>query len=168
MLKVIKLKLLIRSCEISIKKLFKDLLIELKGFKYQIKLAASLSEIKNSSEIEYSPAYFNSLTKTVINFDYKLDQSFQEIIYRLDSWISNGSGWGLEEIYIQYLNILSYLPLSRSTYIKLPVELRHLMKGLINIQNNFLWCHVRHLNLDGKKLNRITKRYREFVKELNH
>ena len=54
----------------------------------------------------------------------------------------------------------------------MPIELRHPMKELINIQNNenkcFLWCHVRHLNLDGKKLNRITKKDREFVKELNY
>ena len=49
-----------------------------------------------------------------------------------------------------------------STYIKLPHELKHPMKGLINIQNSdnkcFMWCHVRHLNLDGKKLHRITKK----------
>ena len=82
----------LKSSEISTIELFKDLLVELKGFKYQITLAVLLSKVKNSGEIEYSPVYFNSLTKTVINEDYKLDQSFQEIIHRLDSWISNGSG----------------------------------------------------------------------------
>ena len=92
----------LKASEISIKKLFKDLLIELKGFKYKITLAISLSKVKNNSETEYSPVYFNSLTKTVINFDYKLDQSFQEIIYRLENWISNGSGWIVEEIFSQY------------------------------------------------------------------
>ena len=142
--------------------MFKDLLIELKGFKYQNTLAVLLSKAKNSGEIEYSPVYFNSLTKTVINNKFSLDQSFQEIIYRLENWISNGSGWIVEEIISQYLNISSYLPLSGSTYIKLPVELRHPMKGLINIENNdnkgFLWCHARHLNLDDVKLNRITKK----------
>ena len=34
-----------------------------------------------------------------------------------------------------------------SKYIKLPNELRHSKKGLINIQNDdnkfFLWCHIR-------------------------
>ena len=82
----------------------------MKGSKYQITLAVLLSKVKNNSENEYSPVYVNSLTKTVINFDYKLDQSFQETIYRLDSWISNGSGWIVEEIYDQCLNISSYLP----------------------------------------------------------
>ena len=118
--------------------MFEDFLIELKGFKYQITLAVLLSKVKNNSETEcnsteYSPVYFNYLSKTVINFDYKLGQSFQEIIYRLDSWISNGSGWIVEEIYSQYLNISSYLPLSGSIYIKLPIELRHPVKGIINI-----------------------------------
>ena len=28
----------------------------------------------------------------------------------------------------------------------------------------FLWCHVRHWNLNGAKLHRITKKDREVVK----
>ena len=99
----------LKSSEISIVELFKDLLGELKGFKYQITLAVLLSKVKNSGEIEYSPVHFNSLTKTVINFNkFKLDQSFQEIIYRLENWISNGSGWTVEEIISQFLNVSSY------------------------------------------------------------
>ena len=82
--------------------MFKDLLIELKGFKYQVTLAVLLGKVKNSVEIEYSPVYFNYLPKTVINNKFKLNQSFQEIIYRLDNWISNGSGWIVEEIVNQY------------------------------------------------------------------
>ena len=162
----------LKASEIFIKELFKDLLIELKGFKYQITLAVLLSKMKNSDEIEYC-VYFNSLTKTVIGFrKFNLNQAFQEIIYRLDNWISNGSGWIVEEIYSQYLNVSSYLPLGGSTYIKLPAELNHPKKGLINIKNDdnkcFLWCHVRHLNLDCVKPNRITKEDREFVKKLNY
>ena len=123
----------LKSSEISIVELLKDLLIELKGFKYQITLAVLLSKVKNSNETEYSPVYFNSLTKTVINFSYKLDQSFQEIMYRLENWVSHLSGWIFEEIISQFLNVSSYLPLSGSTYIELPDKLNHPMKGLINI-----------------------------------
>ena len=57
----------LKASEISIVELFKDLLIELKGFKYQIILVILLSKMKNSGEIEYSPVYFNSLTKMVIS-----------------------------------------------------------------------------------------------------
>ena len=46
------------------------------------------------------------------------------------------------------------------------------MKGLINFQNNdnkcFMWCHVRHLNLRGVKLERIKKEVREICKKLNY
>ena len=122
--------------------MFKDLLIELKGFKYQITLAVLLSKVKNSGEIEYSLVYFNSLTKTVINNKFKLDQSFQEIICGLENWISHGSGWIVEEIISQCLNLSSYLPLSGSTYIKLPAELNHPMNGLINITNNDNQCFL--------------------------
>ena len=133
----------LKASKISTVELLKDLLIELKGLKHQITLAVLLSKMKNSGEVEYSPVYFNSLTKTVINNKYKLHQSSEEIIYRLDNWISHGSGWIIEEI------------ISGSTYIKLPAELKHPMKGLIYIKNNdkkcFLLCHVRHLNLNGVK-----------------
>ena len=74
----------LKASEIVIKELFKDLLIEFKGFKYQIALAVLISKIKTNGEIEYSPVYFNSLTKTVINNNYKLDHAFQEIIYKLE------------------------------------------------------------------------------------
>ena len=125
-----------------------------------------------SGEIEYSPFYFNSTTKTVINDNYKLDQTFQEIVYKLDNWISHGSDWIVEGIHNQYLNISSYFPLIGSTYIKLPAELQNPMKGLINIKNNnnkcFLWCHVRHLNLIGKKIQRIRKIDEEIVNKLNY
>ena len=53
----------------SIEHLFKGLLNEIKGFKYQTTLAVLLSKIKTDESIEYSPVYFNSATKTVINSD---------------------------------------------------------------------------------------------------
>ena len=46
------------------------------------------------------------------------------------------------------------------------------MKGLVNIQNNdnkcVLLCHVRHLNCDGVKLSRITKKDKEIAESLNY
>ena len=162
----------LKASEISIKELFKDLLVELQEFKYQITLCVLLSKVKSSDLTEYSPVYFNSLTKTVVGDRFKLNQCFNEIIYRLENWISHGFGWIVEEIISQYLNLSSYLPLSGSTYIKLPDELKHPMKGLINIQSNdnkcFLWCHVRHLNCDGVKLSRITKKDKEIAESLNY
>ena len=132
--------------------MFKNLLYELKGFKYQINLAVLLSKIKNDRNIVYSPVHFNSTTKIVINSDeFGLDQSFQEIFYRIDNWINEESGWIAGSIEGSYLNISAYNLLIQSTYIELPSELKHPIKGLINIKNNdnkcFLWCNARH-NVD--------------------
>ena len=71
----------------SIKDLFNDLLNETKGFKYQITVKVLLKKYKLIEEIEFAPAYFNSLTKTVINHRFRLENSFQEILYMIDLWI---------------------------------------------------------------------------------
>ena len=122
-----------------------------------------LSKIKTGGSIEYSSVYFDSTTKTVINSDeFGLDQSLQEILYRTDNWINQGSGWIVESIEGFYLNVSSYSPLIGSTYTELPDELKNSRKRLINIQNDdnkcFLWCHIRHLNLIDKNPQRITKK----------
>ena len=49
------------------------------------------------------------------------------------------------------ISISKYYPLAGNSYIKLPKELDHPRKGLINVQNNndnecFKWCLVRYLN----------------------
>ena len=72
----------------SIKDLFKDLLNEMKGFKNQITVAVLLSKEKENGSTEYSPVYFNSATKTVINSDFNPDKSFQKLLYRIDNWIN--------------------------------------------------------------------------------
>ena len=140
----------LKASKSSIKDLFSDLLNETKGFKYQITVKILLKKYKPNEEIEFAPVYFNSVTKLVINNKFKLEKSFQEILYRIDCWINQGSGWIIESIESQYINISTYKPLLGSSYIDLPIELRSPRKGLINIKNKdqkcFLWCHVRHIN----------------------
>ena len=82
--------------ESSIKDLFNDLLNETKDFKYQITVKVLLKEYKPNGETEFAPVHFNSSTKTTINRRHKLDQSFQEPLYRIDAWINRGSGWIIE------------------------------------------------------------------------
>ena len=45
------------------------------------------------------------MTKTVINHRFRLENSFQEILYMIDVWINKGSGWNVESIESQYINI---------------------------------------------------------------
>ena len=53
----------------------------------------------------------------------------------------------------------TYRPLSESSYMDLPVELRIPRKELINIKNKvqkcFLWCHVKHINPSKEHPERI-------------
>ena len=65
--------------------MFNNLLDETKGFKYQITLKVELKRYKPEGEIEFSPVYFNSTTKIVINHKFAIDKSFQEIFYRIDN-----------------------------------------------------------------------------------
>ena len=104
----------------SIKDLFSDLLNETKGFKYQITVKVLLKKYKLNGEIEFAPVYFNSVTKT-------------DILYMIDVWINNGSGWNVESIESQYINISTYRPLSGSSYISLSIELTNPRKRLISI-----------------------------------
>ena len=61
----------------SIKDLSSDLLNETKRFKYQITVNVLLKRYKLNGEIEFAPVYFNSVTKTVTNHRFKLENSFQ-------------------------------------------------------------------------------------------
>ena len=126
-----------------------------------------LSKIEADGSIENSPVYFSSTTKTAINSEFSLNKSFKEILYRIDNWINQGSGWIVVEIEGFYLNVSSYSPLVVSTYTELPNELKHARKGLINIQNDdnkcFLWFHIRYLNLIDKNPQKITKKIKNLL-----
>ena len=108
----------------SIKDLFSNLLNESKGFNYQITVKVFLKKYKLNGEIEFAPVYFSSVIKTVINHRLRLETSFQETLYMIDVLINEGSGWIVESIKSQYINISTYRPLSGSSYMKLPVELK--------------------------------------------
>ena len=54
--------------------MFKDILDGIKGFEYQITAKVLLSKHKENVDIEFTPVYFNSNAKTLINSDkYMLD-----------------------------------------------------------------------------------------------
>ena len=95
---------------------------------------------------------------TVTNKDEileKIELAEEEILKRIAVWISEGSGWVIEEILNHYINVASYIPLRGNSYIPLQKELRNSKKGLINLKNEdnkcFLWCHIRHKNPAKKK-----------------
>ena len=101
---------------------------EINGFKHEITV-----KHKEYGDKEVTSVYFNSTTNKVINYKYDLDKSFQWILYRISNWINEGSGWVIESINGEHVNISIYSPLSGSSYIELPVKFRNSVKDLINI-----------------------------------
>ena len=70
---------------------------------------------------------FNSSIFTIMNSDQimdSLDRASEEINNVIAKWLSEGSGWVVEEIKHHYFNIVKYIPLRGSSYVPLPVELR--------------------------------------------
>ena len=90
----------------------------------------------------------------------------------IDVWINNRSGWNVESIESQYINISTYRPLTGSSYMDLPIELKSPKKGLINIKNKdqkcFLWYHVRHINPSKEHPERIKKIDKKIAEKPNY
>ena len=82
--------------------------------------------------------FFNSSTDLIINktdIKLSLQASQQQILNKIAQWISEGSGWTIQSIENNYINIVNYDPLKGSSYITLPKELCNSAKGLINMKN---------------------------------
>ena len=123
----------------------------------------------------FKTAYFNSKAKTIINeneINENIQTSNEEILNGITVWLSEGSGWTVESIDDQYINIVRYKPLKGSSYIELPPELKNPVKGLINLQNKdiecFRWCHIRHSNAQEINPKRIKKCDKEHIKNMDY
>ena len=156
----------------AVEYLFNNLLVQTKGFKFVETLQVKFVKHSNDKKI-LKNGYFNSTTDLIINeTDIKLaiQASQQQILNIIAQWISEGSGWTIQSIENHYINIVNYSPLKGSSYIKLPQELKN--RGLINLQNEdnecFRWCHIRHLNPQGKDPQRIKKTDKTFICQLDY
>ena len=101
-----------------------------------------LKKYRPNEEIKFTPVYLIRQKKTIITNRFKLEHAFLEILDRIDAWIDRESGWIIESIESQYINISTYWPLVGNVYIDLPIELKHPKKGLINIKNNDQKCFL--------------------------
>ena len=62
----------LEAIKLIIKDFFSNLLNETKGFKFQITVKVLLKKCKQNGEAEFTPVYFNSVTKTVVNHKFIL------------------------------------------------------------------------------------------------
>ena len=93
------------------KNLFNDLLREKRGFKYILGTKIILNKRINDNETKYPTVYFNSITKTIINQRYHLNELFEKILNLLDIRINESTGWSIDEIQGLYINTSNYEPL---------------------------------------------------------
>ena len=52
-----------------------------------------------------------------------------EILGIIEVWMSEGSGWIIDSVDNNYINVVNYKPLKGSSYIELPEELKNSAKG---------------------------------------
>lgn len=100
-----------------------------------------------------------------------LQLSKQQILNRVNQWISEGSAWMINLVDNLYTNKVKYHPLQRS-YIKLPEEHRNAGKGIINMENKdnecYRWCHIRHYESTGEKPTKDKKIDKKYIKNLDY
>ena len=107
------------------------------AFKAHITLKVTFKKKKISGDgeefFEYKEAYFNSKFFTILDPDdiiAALDKAAEEIVNSVAVWISEGSGWTIEEIQSHFVNLVKYLPLRAGSYVQLPKKLRNPKKRL--------------------------------------
>ena len=135
----------------TIKDLFRDLLEEKRGLKYNLGTVVTLkrwNNTTNSYDIATVPLKPKAITVT--NQRFNLNSAYEQLKHTLVICGDEGSGWIVDKIEIIFIDIANYEPLPGSSYIPLPPELNNSMKGLTNLKNKdyecFKWCHVRFIN----------------------
>ena len=123
---------------------------ELKRFKLAKTVVLEFKEIQSYDKALYST--FSSKAEIITN-ENDIDDVFESIYStvksKLDKFPGQGLSWVINSVIEHNINI-SYSHLAGSNYIKLPKELHHSRKSLINIQNGdddkwFKGCLVRYL-----------------------
>ena len=172
-LTMLKFSILLIESESEIKSKLMDLLSQLKGFKTVTTLALLFEKLESEDKTKFDTFYLNSKAETIIN-ESDIYDVFQSIYTKVISNIQKSLGKAQAGLTIQSLTIIlvfQSIILSKK-HLKLPKELDHPRRGLINIQNIdnnkcFKWSIVRYLNPTDHNPKRITKANKDFVKKLD-
>ena len=138
-------------------------------------LVLVFKKIESKDKTKFDNFYPRLKVEIIINeSDIDVFQSiYSKIISNIQKSSGKGSGWIIDSVIHHTVSISKYDPLAESSYIKLPKELNHPRKGLINIQNVddnecFKWSRVRYLNPVNHHPTRITKADRDFAKKIHY
>ena len=164
----------LQNTRLLIKNNLLKILKEMKGIKFNEVLKITFEKQKGDELIEEKP-YFNTKKQTLTNeveITNFLETTQQQIVNKIERWISKGSAWIIKSVDGHFINVVRYRPLRGSSYIPLPKELQNPAKGIINIKNNddecFRWCHIRHLLPQNKDPQRIKKCDKKYVEKLDY
>ena len=118
--------------------------------------------------------FFKSNALGIINendIEAVISNAGNELINRINEWISEGSGWVINSFDKHEIDVTKYEPLRGSSYLPLPEKLKN-KKASINIKNEndnecFRWCHLAYLFPDEINPQRISK-YRKYINKVKY
>ena len=98
-------------------------------------LVSVFKKIDSEDKTKYENFYSSSKGEIIINeSDIDVFQSiYTAIITNIQKYLEKGSGRTTDSVIDHTISISKYNPLAKSSYIKLPKELDHPRKGLINV-----------------------------------
>ena len=144
----------------------------LKCFIFLSTLVLVFKKIESEYDTKYDNFYSSSKAEIVIN-EMNIDDAFESIyttvITNQQKSLEECSGWIIDSVIDHTISISNNNPLARNNCVKLPKELDHPRKALIDIQNIddnkcFKWCLVWYLNLADDNRRSITKADKNFAK----
>ena len=106
-------------------------------------LALIFKKIESRDNTKHGSFYSSSKAETIINksgIDDEFKSIYTTIIKNIHKSLENGLGWINILVIDHTISISKYNPSAGSSYIKLPKEIDHPRKGLINIQNLQRFC----------------------------
>ena len=165
----------LKDTESAIKSKLIELLTQLIDFKFGITLVLVFKKIESKDKTNYDTFYSSSKAEIIINendTDDLLKSIYTKIIINKQKYLGKASSWISDSVIDHTISISKYNPLAGSSYLKLPKELNHPRKGLIDIQNIddnkcFEWCLFKYLNPEDQNSRRITKSDKDFRKRLD-
>ena len=144
----------------------------LKCFIFLSTLVLVFKKIESEYDTKYDNFYSSSKAEIVIN-EMNIDDAFESIyttvITNQQKPLGECSGWIIDSVIGHTISISNNNPLARNNCVKLPKELDHPRKALIDIQNIddnkcFKWCLVWYLNPADDNRRSITKADKNFAK----
>ena len=144
----------------------------LKCFIFLSTLVLVFKKIESEYDTKYDNFYSSSKAEIVIN-EMNIDDAFESIyttvITNQQKSLEECSGWIIDSVIDHTISISNNNPLARDNCVKLPKELDHPRKALIDIQNIddnkcFKWCLVWYLNPADDNRRSITKADKNFAK----